>query len=88
MEKFNNNAKIMVDYGKGLGVYIKGNLTRNEMYTLDGFIKDYKCRTKIEIAFCEIRIHITGKNNIELLQNEDFKNMFLVNPSFNVLENL
>lgn len=88
MEKFNNNAKIMVDYAKGMSIYIKGNLTHSETYALEGFMKDYKCRTKVEIAFCEFRIHITGKNNIELLQNEKFKNMFLIDPSFNVLENL
>lgn len=86
--EFNNNVKIMVDYVKGSSIYIKGNLTNSETYALKEFIKDYGCRTKVEIVFGEFRIHITGKNNIELLQDEVFKNMFLIDPSFNVLENI
>lgn len=86
MEIF-SKARIIVDYKKGYGVFIKGNLTTSELHTLRCYFKDYKCRFKVDFAFGEITIYVSGKDNVELLQDENFKKL-LFNPDFNVLEHI
>ena len=90
MEKFYNNCTIEVEYIKGRSVLLKKEFERKDWILLNDCIEEYKCKAKAEIRFAFdqcFRVIIQGKNNIEMLQNEDFKTL-LHNPDFNVLENL
>lgn len=90
MENFYNNCTIEVEYIKGRSVFLKKELNRQDWILLKDCIQDYKCKIRAEIKFsfdeC-FRVIIQGKNNIEMLQDVDFKTL-LHNPEFNVLENI
>ena len=87
MTKFNNSVKIAIEYKKGHMVYIKGDLDHNAMQNLQWYTEDYKCRKKVEFHCGELTIVFTGKNNVEMLQDKEFKKLYL-HPDFNVLDNI
>ena len=71
------NAKMYIEVCKGCGLFVRSDLTKQEMYVLSCFVKDFGCRFKTEIAFGELDVWIVGKYAQELALNEEFAQTYL-----------
>ena len=71
------NAKMVIEIYKGYGLRVRTNLTKQEMYELKFWLKDFGCHIKTDIAFGELELWIVGKCSQALALNAEFAQTYL-----------
>lgn len=71
------NAKMVIEVCKGYGLQVRTDLTKQEMYELKFWLKDFGCRIKTDIVFGELELWIIGKCSQALACNEEFAQTYL-----------
>lgn len=71
------NAKMYIEVCKGCGLLVHSDLTKQEVYMLSCFVKDFGCRFKTVITFGELKVWIVGKYAQELALNAEFAQTYL-----------